>query len=127
MRAAFSRIRRVRIGGGHLVLAMRRLFYWVLQFKLRQVLAHRSVNLRGFGQLLSRNAALLGGVGLYEGSIHRELVSPHQTDCEALCYDFLEQPLEHLRLLESPVTVLRKRRVMRNFLIETKTSEPAPS
>src|SRR3979409_1776054 len=67
-RAAFRRIRGVWIGGGHLVLAMRRLLYWVLHFKLSQVLPHRSVDLRGFHQLLSRNTALLGSVCLNEGS-----------------------------------------------------------
>src|SRR6202023_611886 len=33
-RTAFCCIRGVRIGAGHLVLAMRRLLYWVLHFKL---------------------------------------------------------------------------------------------
>jgi hypothetical protein len=70
-RAAFRRMRGVWIGGGHLVLAMRRLLYWVLHFKLSQILAHRSVDLRGFHQLLSRNAALLGSVCLNESSIDR--------------------------------------------------------
>jgi hypothetical protein len=53
-RPAFCCIGGVRIGGGHLVLAMRRLLYGVLHFKLGKVLAHRSIDLRGLSQLLSR-------------------------------------------------------------------------
>src|SRR5271166_981730 len=69
-RATLGRISGVRIGGGHLVLAMCRLLYWILSFQISKILAHRSIDLRGFGQLLSRDAALLGSVGLDESSIH---------------------------------------------------------
>jgi hypothetical protein len=34
--------------------------------------------------------------------------------------------LERLRLLKASVTILRKRGVMRNLLIETETCKPAP-
>ena len=70
-RAAFRRIRGVWIGGGHLVSVMRRLLDWILHFNLSQVPTHRSVDLRGFGQLLSRDAALLRSVCLDESSIDR--------------------------------------------------------
>jgi len=70
-RPTFGRIRGIRIGRGHLVLAMRGLFYRILSFKFCQVLAHRSINLRSFGQLLSRDAALRRSVCLHECSINR--------------------------------------------------------
>src|SRR5258708_6794626 len=34
--------------------------------------------------------------------------------------------LEQLRFLEASVTIFRKRRVMRNFLVESEASKPAP-
>ena len=63
--------------------------------------------------------AFEGDVGTYEEAIK---VSYGQ----ASGHNFLEQRLEQLRFLESPVAILRKRGVMRNFLIKTKTRGPPP-
>jgi len=103
-----------------------RLFYWVLSFKFSQVLAHGSIDLSGFGQLVSRDAALLAGIGFYESPIHGQLVSMHQSNRHALSYHLLKQLLEQLRFLKAPVAILGKRGVMRNFFVETKPCEPTP-
>jgi hypothetical protein len=50
---------------------MCRLLYWILRFKLSQVLAHRSIDLLGFVQLFSRDATLLGSVCLDENRLTR--------------------------------------------------------
>jgi hypothetical protein len=49
----------------------------------------------------------------------------HQSHCEALGHNFLEQLLEHIRFLEAPMAILRKRGVMGNLLVKAETSEPA--
>jgi hypothetical protein len=45
---------------------------------------------------------------------------------DALLDDALEQLLKQIRLLEAPVPVLGKGRVVRNLLVETQPGEPAP-
>jgi hypothetical protein len=69
---------------------MCRLFYWVLRLKFSQVLAHGSIDLRGFCQLFSRDAALLGSICFYESSIDRQLVSTYQSNCQASRHNFFE-------------------------------------
>ena len=49
---------------------MRRLLDWVLRFQLSEPLANRSIHLRGFRQLLSRDAALFRGIRLNERSVY---------------------------------------------------------
>src|SRR5260370_39612909 len=119
-------LRGFRISRGYLLLLMCRLLHGVLLFKFGQVLAHRSIGLRGFRQLFSRDAALLRSVCLNESSIHRQLVAAYQSNCQASGHNFLEPLLEHLRFLKAPVAILRKGAVVRNFRIKPETCEPAP-
>jgi len=70
-RTALGCICRVRIRGGHLILAVRRLHDWVLRIQFSEPLANRSIHLRGFRQLLSRDATFLRGIRLNERSIYR--------------------------------------------------------
>ena len=50
---------------------MRRLLDRILRFQFNEPLANRSIHLRGFRQLLSRDAALLGGIRLNESPVYR--------------------------------------------------------
>src|SRR5690349_3143806 len=54
------------------------------------------------------------------------MLALYQSHFDTLPYDLFEQLLEQLRLLKPPVPVLGERRMVRNFLIETQASEPAP-
>ena len=94
--------------GGHLVLVMRQLLDWVLDLQLSQVLAHRSVDLRSFGQLLSRNTTLLGSVCLNEGPIDRNW-SPRTSPTERHWATTSSNNCSNtFRFLESPVAILRE-------------------
>jgi hypothetical protein len=50
----------------------------------------------------------------------------HQSHFHTLLHDLFKQLLEQLRLLEPAVSILGKRGVMRDFLIEAQAGKPAP-
>ena len=57
---------------------MGRLLHRVLRFQFAEPLTNRSIHLRGFRQLLSRDAALFRGIRLNERSIYGQLVAAHE-------------------------------------------------
>ena len=50
-----------------------------------------------------------------------------QTDFRAAVHDLFKELLKQVRFLEAAMTILGKRGVMRNFLIEAEPGEPPPS
>src|SRR5215472_7361764 len=84
------------------------------------------MELRRCRQLLTWNAALLGGIGLNKAAIHGQLLAPHQANFHTLPHDLFEQLLEQLRLLKPSVSVLGERGMMWNLLIEAQPGEPPP-
>ena len=105
---------------------MHRLFGRILLFQFRQILAHGLLDLGRFRQLFARNPALLGGIGLDETAVHRQVVSLHQSRFQTARYDLFKQLLEQFRFLKTTVPILRERGVMRNLLIEAQPRKPAP-
>jgi len=50
----------------------------------------------------------------------------HQSRFQTACHDLLKQLLKQLRLLETTVTILGERGVVRNLLVEPQSRKPAP-
>src|SRR5437667_380975 len=105
---------------------MHRLFCWVLLCQFLQILTHSVMDLGRLHQLFPWNPTSFGGVRLYEAAIHRQMFPLYQSHFHTLLHDLFKQLLEQLRFLKPSMPVFRKRRVMRNLLIEAETGEPAP-
>src|SRR5260370_29106589 len=76
--------------------------------------------------MLARDSAPLVGIALDETAMNRQVVPLHQYEFKTASHAVLKQLLEQLRLLETPVPILRKRGVMRDLLIEAQAGKPTP-
>src|SRR5512135_2130191 len=76
--------------------------------------------------MLARNATVMIGIGLDETAVHRHVLALYQSGLDTTGDDLLKQFLKQLRLLKPSMPVLGKGRVVRNLLIESQPSEPAP-
>src|SRR6201993_1946246 len=105
---------------------MGRLFDRVLLLEVRQVLTHRALHVSHFRQLLPRNAARPAGIRWKEAAIHGQVLALDQSGFPAAIHDLFKELLKEVRLLKASMTVLGKRRVMGNLLIEAESGKPAP-
>ena len=76
-------------------------------------------------QSLARNRALLVGVGGNQAGVDRKPVGADQPFCHAALDDGLEQVAQHVALAKAAMPVLRERRVIGNFAIQSEPAEPA--
>src|SRR6202021_2471687 len=65
-------------------------------------------------------------IGLDETAVHRHVLALHQSGLYAAGHDLLKDLLKQIRFPESTMSVLGKRGVMRNLLIEAQSGEPTP-
>src|ERR1700756_5328952 len=106
---------------------MSRLFDRVLLLEVRQVLAHRALHVSHFRQLLPRNAARPAGIRCKEAAIHGQVLALDYPSFQAAIHNLFKELLKEVRLQETSMTVLGKRGVMGNLLIEAESGKPAPS
>ena len=79
-----------------------------------------------FRQLLTRDAARPAGIRGDKAAIDRQVFALDESSLPATVHDLFKQLLEQIGLEETAMTVLGKRRVMGNLLIEAESGKPAP-